>query len=274
MCSFQVSALRHRPREKPPPSSPEGDKGGGFSLDVRCISHPAWGDGLNVFGGFDSILFDRVFCRNSDDCTTAYATRKGFSGSTRNVTMRRSTLWADVAHPVFIGIHGNAERGDTIENLLYENIDILGQAESQVDYQGCMAINCGDNNTVRNVTFDNVRVEHIRRGCLVQVRVGYNQKYCATPSRSVENVTFRNIRQWTDAYRESRRSDSVPQTSIICGYDAQRTVKGVTFENLKVNGRVLHDKMKDKPSWYATADYVPMFIGPHVEKVEFLGSER
>ena len=45
-----------------------------------------------------------MFCRNSDDCTTAYATRKGFSGSTRNVRMRNSTLWADVAHPIFIGM--------------------------------------------------------------------------------------------------------------------------------------------------------------------------
>ena len=228
--------------------------------DVRSISHPGWGDGLNVFGGSSDILFDRVFCRNSDDCTTAYATRKGFNGSTRNITMRNSTLWADVAHPIFIGIHGNAERGDTIENLRYENIDILGQAEPQVDYQGCMAINCGDNNIVRNVTFENIRIEQIHQGSLLQVKVGYNQKYCAAPGRGVENVTFRNIRY----------KGITPSLSIINGYDDEREVKGITFEGIKINGRLLHDKMEGKPAWYSTADYIPMYVGNHVESVVFL----
>ena len=227
--------------------------------DVRSISHPGWGDGLNVFGGSSDILFDRVFCRNSDDCTTAYATRKGFKGSVNNVTMRNSTLWADVAHPIFIGIHGNSERGDTIENLRYENIDILGQAEPQVDYQGCLAINCGDNNLVRNVTFENIRIEQIEQGSIAQVKVGYNQKYCTAPGRGVENVTFRNIR-----YKGER-----PYLSIINGYNDERKVKGVTFESIKINGRLLHDKMEGKPAWYATADYIPMYVGNHVENVVF-----
>jgi len=238
---------------------PVGGSDGVMLHDVRSISHPGWGDGLNVFAS-SNVLFDRVFCRNSDDCTTAYATRKGFSGNVRNVTMRNSTLWADVAHPIFIGIHGDAERGDTIENLRYENIDILGQAEPQVDYQGCMAINCGDNNLVRNVTFDNIRVEQIQQGSLVQVKVGYNQKYCTAPGRGVENVIFRNIRY----------KGKIPSSlSIISGYDDERRVTGVTFEGLKINGRLLYDRMKDKPAWYSTADYVPMFIGPHVKDVVF-----
>lgn len=227
--------------------------------DVRSISHPGWGDGLNVFAS-SNVLYDRVFCRNSDDCTTAYATRKGFHGNARNITMRNSTLWADVAHAIFIGIHGDAERGDTIENLRYENIDILGQAEPQVDYQGCMAINCGDNNLVRNVIFDNIRVEQIQQGSLLQVKVGYNQKYCAAPGRGVENVTFRNIRY---------KGELPKSLCVINGYDEERKVRNVTFEGLKINSLLLHDHMKGKPTWYTTADYVPMFVGPHVESVVF-----
>ena len=233
--------------------------------DVRSISHPSWGDGLNVFGGCSDILLDRVFCRNSDDCTTAYATRKGFSGSTRNVTMRNSTLWADVAHPIFIGIHGNAERGDTIEHLRYENIDILGQAEPQVDYQGCLAINCGDNNLVRDVIFDNIRIEQIEQGSIVQVKVGYNQKYCAAPGRGVEDITFRNIRY----YGELPKS-----MSLINGYNEERHVRNITFEGLKINGQVMHEKMPGKPTWYSTADYIPMYVGNHVRNVVFSKDSR
>lgn len=226
--------------------------------DVRSISHPGWGDGLNVFAS-SNVLYDRVFCRNSDNCTTAYATHKGFSGNARNIHMRNSTLWADVAHPIFIGIHGNPEVGDTIEHLVYENIDILGQAEPQVDYQGCLAINCGDGNLVRNVIFDNIRIEQIETGSIAQVKVGYNQKYCTAPGRSVEDVTFRNIRYYGE----------LPNLSVINGYDKDHTVYNVTFEGLKINGQSIYDDMPGKPRRYVTADYVPMFVGNHVSGMVF-----
>ncbi|MBQ7471859.1 MAG: alginate lyase family protein [Prevotella sp.] len=243
---------------------PIGGSDGVTLHDVRSISHPAWGDGLNVLAS-SNILYDRVFCRNSDDCTTAYATRLGFEGSTRNIRMRNSTLWADVAHPIFIGLHGAAagphpERRDTIENLVYENIDILCQAEPQVDYQGCMAINCGDNNLVRNVTFDNIRIENLTQGCMLQVKVGWNQKYCKAPGLGVEDVTFRNIRYYGD----------MPYMSVITGYDEQHKVRNVTFEGLKINGKPIYDGMPGKPKWYNTGDYVPMFIGSHVENLKFV----
>ena len=242
---------------------PVGGSDGVTLHDVRSITHPAWGDGLNVFSS-QNVLYDRVFCRNSDDCTTAYATRLGFEGSTRNIHMRNSTLWADVAHPIFIGLHGAAagphpERRDTIENLVYENIDILCQAEPQVDYQGCMAINCGDNNLVRNVTFDNIRIEGILQGCITQVKVSWNQKYCKAPGFGVENITFRNIRYY----------GAQPYLSIINGYNEERKVRNIRFEGLKINGQTIYDDMPGKPKWYQTSDYVPMFVGNHVEGIVF-----
>lgn len=227
--------------------------------DVRSISHPGWGDGLNVFAS-SNVLYDRVFCRNSDDCTTAYATRLGFSGSVNNVRMRNSTLWADVAHPIFIGIHGNSEVCDSIVGLTYENIDILCQSEPQVDYQGCLAINCGDNNLVKDVLFDNIRIESIHQGSILQVKVGFNQKYCTAPGRGVENITFRNVRYYGEQ----------PYLSIINGYNEERKVKNVTFEGLKINGRAIYDSMPGKPGWYATSDMVPIFIGNHVENIQFI----
>ena len=242
---------------------PIGGSDGVTLHDVRSITHPGWGDGLNVFSS-QNVLMDRVFCRNSDDCTTAYATRLGFEGSTRNVRMTNSTLWADVAHPIFIGLHGAAagphpERRDTIENLTYENIDILCQSEPQVDYQGCLAINCGDNNLVRNILFDNIRIEQIRQGCILQVKVGWNQKYCKAPGLGVENVTFRNVRYYGER----------PYMSVINGYDTDRKVRNIRFEGLKINGQTIYDDMPGKPKWYQTSDYVPIFIGNHVENITF-----
>lgn len=232
--------------------------------NVKAISWYGWGDGMNVFAS-SNVSYDRVFCRNSDDCSTVYATRKGFRGGCNNIKMENSTLWADTAHPIFIGLHGAATEigvdapSDTIENVLYRNIDIIDQRESQKDYQGCMAINCGDNNVVRNINFEEIRVDDIRCGQLVNIRISQNQKYCKAPGRSVSGVHFKDI-----MYRGDKAS-----TSMIIGYSPERRITDVTFENLYVNGLRISDDMPQKPRWFKTSDMCDMYIGEHVDNVVF-----
>lgn len=237
--------------------------------NVKTISYYGWGDGLNVFAS-NNITYNRVFCRNSDDCSTIYATRKGFVGGCRNIVMKNATLWADVAHPIMIGLHGNANpvatngddssaNYDTIEDVLYQNVDILDHQERQLDYQGCMAICCGDNNLVRNLTFENIRVEDFRCGQLVNVRIVYNKKYCNAPGRGIDNVLFKNV-TYTGEHSE---------LSVISGYDATRKVSNVKFENLVINGEKISDDMPGKPKWYKTGDMGRIYIGEHVENVIF-----
>jgi len=226
--------------------------------NVKSISYYGWGDGMNVFAS-NNVLFDGVFCRNSDDCTTVYGTRLGFVGGCRNITMQNSTLWADVAHPILIGTHGNSGSPEVLENLNYLNIDILDHNEMQIDYQGCMSINAGDNNLVRNVRFENIRVEDFRLGQLVNLRVFFNKKYCTAPGRGIENVLFRNI-----SY-----SGKHAEISIIGGYDENRKIKNVVFQNLVINGTVITDDMPGKPKWYKTADMGRIFVGEHTEEIEF-----
>lgn len=226
--------------------------------NVKSISYFGWGDGMNVFAS-NNVLFDGVFCRNSDDCTTVYGTRKGFVGGCRNITMQNSTLWADVAHPILIGTHGNSGSPDTLENLNYINIDILDHKELQIDYQGCMSINAGDNNLVRNVRFENVRVEDFRQGQLVNIRVFFNEKYCTAPGLGIENVFFKNI-SYNGAHSEM---------SVISGYNESRQVKNIVFENLTINGVIITDDMPGKPKWYKTSDMGRILVGEHVKGVEF-----
>lgn len=237
---------------------PVGGSDGVSISNVKTLTHYSWGDGLNVFAS-SNVHYDGVFCRTSDDCTTVYATRKGFTGGSHHIEMRNSTLWADVAHPIFIGLHGNVENPDTIENVFYDNIDILDECEFQSDYQGCMAINAGDKNLVRDITFQNIRVENIRRGQLLSIRVSFNQKYCKAPGNRIENVLFKNI---------SYTGDNT-ETSIIVGYDEQHPIKNVTFENLRINGLCIYDDMPEKPKWYKTSDMARFFVGEHVENITF-----
>ncbi|MDQ0901141.1 hypothetical protein [Paenibacillus sp. V4I7] len=109
--------------------------------------------------------------------------------------VRNSVLWADVAHPVMIGVHGYHQReGDILENLLFDNIDILEHHEPQDGYWGCMAINVGDKNTVRNVTFRNIRVEQFEMGRLIDIRVFHNKKYNPTPANGWKTSASRMSR--------------------------------------------------------------------------------
>lgn len=226
--------------------------------NVKSITHYGWGDGLNVFAS-NNVRIEGVFCRNSDDCTTVYGTRLGFYGACRNITMLHSTLWADVAHPIFIGIHGDEGNPETLENLTYRDIDILAHREQQIDYQGCMAINVGDNNLVRRVRFEDIRVEAIDRGQLLNLRVWYNEKYCKAPGRGIDDVLFKNI-----SY-----TGPEPEMSVMEGYSPERAVRNIRFENLNINGTVIADDMKGKPGYYKTADMTRFFIGNHVTGVTF-----
>lgn len=235
------------------------------SIDnVKSLSYYGWGDGMNVFAS-NNVRYNNVFCRNSDDCSTVYATRKGFRGGCRNIVMENSTLWADVAHPIMIGLHGSAMEigpdapADTITGIVYRNIDILDHQEKQIDYQGCFSINCGDNNLVRDVTFDNIRVEDFRQGQLINIRIFYNKKYCAAPGTCVKDVLFKDI-----TYNGGNA-----EMSVIAGYNEDRTVSDITFDNLVINGVKISDDMPGKPKWYKTGDMARIFIGEHVNNVTF-----
>lgn len=232
--------------------------------NVKAISSYGWGDGFNVFAS-NNVHYSNIFARTSDDCTTIYATRKGFPGGCRNIATENSVLWADIAHPFMIGLHGSAaELGcaatpDTIQNVVYRNIDILDMNENQIDYQGVFAIVAGDNNIVRDIAFDNIRVEDFRKGKLFDIRIAFNKKYCRAPGSAIENITFKDI-----TYNGNHS-----ELSLIIGYDETRKIKGIRFNNLTINGKRIWDDMPDKPKWYKTSDYARLFIGEHVEDVSF-----
>ena len=237
---------------------PVGESDSVTVRNAKCMSWYGWGDGMNVFAS-NHVHYDHVFCRTSDDCSTIYCTRKGYHGGCKDISVHDAVYWADVAHPIMIGLHGDIERNETIENVRYQDVDILDQAEAQIDYQGCIAINDGDNIKVKDALFENIRIESLRKGMLFNLRVCYNKKYCHAPGRGIEDVIFRRI-----AYHGKE-----PNMSIITGYDGQRLVKNVIFDGLMINGTHISDDMQGKPKWYKTADMANIFVGEHVEGLSF-----
>lgn len=235
--------------------------GGSDSITVKnakVMSWYGWGDGFNIFAS-NNIHQEHLFARTSDDCSTIYCTRKRYHGGCRNITIKDFVMWADVAHPIMIGLHSETPEDEVIDNVLYDGIEILEHCENQIDYQGCIGINNGDNITVKNVTFQNFNIDNIRRGMLFNIRVCYNKKYCSAPGRGIHDITLRNI-----AYR-----GSAPNMGIIAGYDQSRMVRNIRFENLTINGKLISDDMPGKPRWYKTADMAKIYVNDHVEGLTF-----
>lgn len=199
--------------------------------NFKSFSCKGWTDGIDMMSS-SRIDIDDIFLRTSDDCIAIYGSRWDYYGDTRSVTVRNSTFWADVAHPLMIGTHGDHHNGgDTIEDIRFENIDILEHHEPQPNYQGAMTINAGDLNTVRNVTYDNIRVEHFELGRLFDIRVVWNKDYNPVPGNRIENIVFQNIEYNGEGANPSR----------IYGYSEERPVVGVTISNMRVNGETVQD---------------------------------
>ena len=208
---------------------------GGGSKDViirnfKSFSCKGWSDGIDMMS-CQNIDIENIFMRNSDDCMAFYNHRWNWWGGTNNVNVRSAILWADIAHPINIGGHGDpeAEISENIENLTFKDIDILEHDEDDYPYQGCMAVVCGDKNLARNILFEDIRIESIQEGMIFNIRVNYNPKYDKAPGRGIEGLTFRNVR--FNGIGENR--------SVIYGFDSDRIVRNVTFEDVWINGKKL-----------------------------------
>jgi hypothetical protein len=216
--------------------------------DVKGITAGKWTDGINVYSS-QRVTLDQLFMRTSDDCVTVYAHRWDYYGDVRDVKVTNSTLWADIAHAMFVGIHGDSVHPDVIERLTFDNIDVVNVDEDDPEYEGVMAITAGDSNIIRDVTFSNIRVDRIEEAKLFNLHVGYNPKWNTSPGGGIERVTFRNV---------SYTGDGMPSPSVIFGYDKKRGVRNILIDNLTIAGR--------KATSPATAN---LEIGNFVEDVRF-----
>lgn len=197
--------------------------------DIKAFGKGAWSDGINVFACQD-VDIDRAFIRTSDDSVAIYATRKNGVGDTRRVRVSRSIFWPDVAHAMFVGLHGDSAKPNTLQDITFDDIDVLNLDEDDPEYEGAMAISAGDTNTVRDVTFSNIRVDHVEEGKLINLRVVYNAKYSSSPGLLIDGVHFRNV---------SYTGSGWAGPSVIAGYAPDRPVRNVTFDNVTIAGRKL-----------------------------------
>ena len=195
--------------------------------DIVSFSCEGWSDGVDIMSSRDVMVKD-CFLRTSDDCVAIYGRRWDYNGDTRNIRVTGCSLWADVAHPTVIGTHGDYENeGNILEEISFENLDILEHREHQANYLGCMAINVGDKNTARNIYYKDIRIEPFVHGKILDIQVKHNLDYNPAPGSRIEHIRFQDISYMGHGEVES----------CICGYDGERTVRDVVIENLCICGK-------------------------------------
>jgi hypothetical protein len=124
---------------------------------------------------------------------------------------------------------------ETMDGVTIRHIDIMDHHEPQMWYQGCIAINPGDENLIQNVYIEGIRVKNFRLGQLVNLTVDYNTMYNTSPGRGIKNVIIKDlVYNGTNAW-----------PSLVLGYDEERTITNVTFVNLVVNGKAINSGMPE-----------------------------
>jgi len=239
-------------------NQPHGTLGCTASQDVevrsiRTLGGGKWSDGLPNYS-CERVNISDSFIRTSDDCVTVYNHRGDAWGSSRDITLRDSTLWSDVGHVIMIGMHGNTPspahpEAEVIERIRFSNIDVLEHDEDEPDYEGVIGIMAGDDNLVRDVVVDGMRVENIQEGKLFSFLVVNTAKYNTSPGRGIENITLRNV---------SHSGKGSPSASRIAGHDAGRRVRNIVLDNVTVGGKRL-----------TGAESNVLDIGSHVDGVSF-----
>nr|WP_229261913.1 glycosyl hydrolase family 28 protein [Duganella guangzhouensis] len=217
-------------------------------VDLKSFSARPWADGIDIYSCRD-VEIDRVFLRVADDCFALYNHRWDLYGDIRRVRVTNSTCWADVAHAMYMGLFGNPDRPEVTEDVTFKNIDVLEINETQPRFQGVMAINANNATVVRNILFEDIRVDHMIEGKLFNFAVIGDDRFSLSPGGGIANLTLRNI---------SFTGKGVYGPSVIQGYDQARGVRGVTLENVRIGQRKL-----------TAPDAELLQVGPHATDIRF-----
>ncbi len=164
---------------------------GGESSDItvrniKTFSARSWSDGIDLMS-CNRVRVDNCFLRTSDDCIALYNHRWWYWGGSEDIEVSQCVFWPDVAHSVNIGSHGDdrSDEGETLRKVSIHDCEILYN-----DGEGLLAINCGDNNHVRDVRFSNIVAEGIRKGRPFDLLIFQSAKYNRAPGCCIENIDF------------------------------------------------------------------------------------
>ncbi len=176
-------------------------------------------DGVDVCGS-RNVLVEGCFIRTWDDCFVA----KAFdTGNLENITFRNSTLWNDFARPLEVGVEIRAEYA---RNIVFENIDVI---HSVTGYP-IMGIHHGDRAKLRDIRFENIRIEDAPGAQVFDIRITDSVWNKDDEKGDINGVIIKDI------YLVEEQ-EILPAKSRLQGYSPEVTIKNVVLENINFLGK-------------------------------------
>ena len=218
---------------------------------VKLISGNASDDGIDIVR-CRNVLIQDCFIRTKDDCIAVKALYddnqyRGDSG----IIAQHCVLWnAEWGSAMEIGFE---TRAHTISDITFRDMDVI-----HVDRGAVMSIHHGDDALIRNVHYEDIRIED-PADKLIDMAI-FRSQYCrdkpvsreenerlymhgawdgvirVPPGDSAYHAGFRGkIRDVT--FKNIQLLEGELPYSIICGYDKAHDIRDVTIEGLTVCGK-------------------------------------
>lgn len=193
------------------------DAGGRRVSNLKLIAFEWTTDDPGSINGGDARVSD-CFCVLADDVPRV-------DGNAHDVVFEDIAVWAYNNNVMIFGQY--CRKGNETRNITYRNIDVMvldvpdGSAVIQCDLQ--------NEGVVRDILIENVRVEEMRSGNLVNLAIDQNlrpfhNKWDTEGQGQLYGITIRNL--------------TAPRaTGRLMGYDPQHQVRDIRFENLVISGK-------------------------------------
>jgi len=198
---------------------------------LKQIGEVVSSDGIDIVGSHN-VLIENCMLRNNDDCVVI----KGFdwtepergavlhaSEDVYGIEVRSCTFVNDragnaieIGHELTIG---------EVRDVRFHDIDIV----SVNGYGAAFSIHAGDRATVRDIVFENIRVEHYYDK-LVDFRVMRSMFNRDEERGRIRDILLRNIRVHVSRYNPGY------SISVIGGWDAEHPAERITFEDFYLGG--------------------------------------
>jgi hypothetical protein len=191
--------------------------------NIKIFGHRANSDGIDISACID-VLVENCFLRTWDDLIVV-KTLRGVTQEARRIHVRKCVLYNEIAHALSIG----AEITQDVEDVLFEDCDIIGDHGRE----WTLRIYHTDAATVRNVRFENLRIEESVRFASLWI----NSAIWTTDSERghIKDVVFKDITVNNSGYQLHKDFE-------FLGYDADHAVNNVLIENVVINGRKVTQK--------------------------------
>ncbi|HMK37758.1 MAG TPA: glycosyl hydrolase family 28 protein [Bacteroidota bacterium] len=191
---------------------------------VKVLSFCPAGDGIDPLGSRHVVISD-CFLRCTDDCIAIKAPAR--DQAVDDIQVADCTMFGFAfSDGVTIGFETDAV---FISNIIVRNCDvILARGGSRVDGHSAFSIICDGPAVIKNVLFDNIRVEKSEIK-LFELNITDGTKYGVGPPGHIQDVTLRGI-AWSHA-----------GPIVLKGWDENHRIENVVFDHCKVAGKPLRD---------------------------------